>query len=158
MAWLRKAAQHLGGLIFLSLFGVFLIQIAARFVFNKPLPWTDELAVVLYLWVILWACSFMVPDHEHVVFDLLWNQASPKARRVMSVLGHSLIGGLAAAALPASWDYVRFMAREETPVLSISFQWVFMPFIALLLSLVWRSARGIVHTFTSAESTAESRS
>jgi TRAP-type C4-dicarboxylate transport system permease small subunit len=34
---------------------VFLVQIVARFGFNRPLPWTDELAVILYVWVILWA-------------------------------------------------------------------------------------------------------
>lgn len=59
MGLLRKAAQTLGGLMFLGLFVVFLVQITARFGFNRPLPWTDELAVVLYLWVILWASAFM---------------------------------------------------------------------------------------------------
>jgi TRAP-type C4-dicarboxylate transport system permease small subunit len=143
MAFLRRAAQHWGGLLFLALFLVFLVQIAARFGFNRPLAWTDELAVVLYLWVILWACAFMVPTREHVVFDLLWNAASPRTRRVMSAAGHLMIGSLAVVALPASWDYVRFMNRERTPVLDISFQWVFMPFIFLLLSLVLRSLWGL---------------
>ena len=35
--------------------------------------------------------------------------------------------------------YVRFMAREGTPVLSLPFSWVFMPFVALLAALVVRS-------------------
>jgi TRAP-type C4-dicarboxylate transport system permease small subunit len=143
MKWLDRAFQTLGGLLFLALFLVFLIQIGARFGFDKPLPWTDELAVVLYLWVILWACAFMVRDREHVVFDLLWNSASTPVRRAMKLLGHVLIGGLSLAALPASWDYVHFMAREGTPVLGVSFQWVFMPFMFLLLALVARSALGI---------------
>jgi TRAP-type C4-dicarboxylate transport system permease small subunit len=143
MKWLDRVAQSLGGLLFLALFLVFLIQIGARFGFDKPLPWTDELAVVLYLWVILWACAFMVRDREHVVFDLLWNSVPPGARRVMKIAGHLMVGGLALAALPASWDYVHFMAREGTPVLGLSFQWVFMPFMFLLLALVARNAWGL---------------
>lgn len=143
MKWLDRAAQTLGGVLFLALFLVFLIQIGARFGFDKPLPWTDELAVVLYLWVILWASAFMVRDREHVVFDLLWNSVHTGTRRVMKLAGHLMIGGLALAALPASWDYVHFMAREGTPVLGISYQWVFMPFMFLLLALVARSARGV---------------
>jgi TRAP-type C4-dicarboxylate transport system permease small subunit len=78
-----------------------------------------------------------------VAFDLLWNNASPPVRRIMRIAGHGLIGGLAAVALPASWDYVHFMAREGTPVLGISFQWAFLPFVLLLVSLVVRSAWGI---------------
>ncbi|MEY2619420.1 MAG: hypothetical protein RL522_2422 [Pseudomonadota bacterium] len=143
MRWLHSAAQTLGGLIFLALFLTFLVQITARFGFNRPLPWTDELAVVLYLWVILWACAFMVPAREHVVFDLVWNNASTGVRRVMKIAGHLLVGGLALVALPASWDYVTFMAREKTPVLDIPFMWVFMPFVLLLVALVARSAWGI---------------
>jgi TRAP-type C4-dicarboxylate transport system permease small subunit len=61
----------------------------------------------------------------------------------MRVVGHLMIGGLAGVALPASWDYVRFMAREGTPVLGLSFQWVFMPFVLLLAALVLRSVWGI---------------
>lgn len=140
---LRQAVQLVGGLLFLALFLVFLIQIGARFGFNQPLPWTDELAVVLYLWVILWASAFMVPQREHVMFDLLWNLAGPRTRRVMALLGHAMIGTLAAVALPASWDYVHFMAREGTPVLGLSFEWVFFPLVLLLLALVARSLAGI---------------
>lgn len=151
MGLLRKAAQTLGGLMFLCLFGVFLVQIAARFGFNRPLPWTDELAVVLYLWVILWASAFMVPEREHVVFDLLWNSASRPARRIMRFAGHLLIGGLAAVAIPASWDYVHFMGREGTPVLGLSFEWVFLPFVFLLLALVWRSLHGLWLTWRGQE-------
>jgi TRAP-type C4-dicarboxylate transport system permease small subunit len=143
MNWLRRAAQTMGGLMFLVLFAVFLIQIGARFGLNKPLPWTDELAVVLYLWVILWASAFMVAEREHVVFDLVWNSVGPRVRRAMRMTGHLMIGSLAAIALPGSWDYVRFMAREGTPVLGLSFQWVFLPFVLLLLALVVRSAWGI---------------
>jgi len=129
--------------VFLCLFLTFLVQITARFAFNKPLPWTDELAVILYLWAILWAAAFMVPEREQVVFDLLWNSASVPTRRLMRITGNLMIGGLALVAIPASWDYVHFMARESSPVLDIPFQWVFLPFVLLLVALVVRSAWGV---------------
>ena len=52
MQGLQRLSHAVGGLLFVSLFGVFVVQIGARFGFNQPLPWTDELAVVLYLFVI----------------------------------------------------------------------------------------------------------
>ncbi len=60
-AWLQRGADAIGAGLFAALFVVFIVQITARFGFNKPLPWTDELAVILYVWVILWAAAFMVP-------------------------------------------------------------------------------------------------
>ena len=101
------------------------------------------LAVVLYIWVILWAAAFVVPEREHVMFDLVWNLVGTNARRAMRIAGHAMIGGLSVWALPATWDYVRFMAREGTPVLGVPFMWVFLPFALLLAALAVRSAWGI---------------
>ena len=148
--WLKRAANALGGGLFLALFAVFIIQIAARFGFNKPLPWTDEAAVILYIWAILWAAAAVVPEREHVVFDLVWNSVGRRTRQVMKITGNLLIGGLALVALPASWDYVHFMAREGTPVLGVPLMWVYLPFVLLLVAMVlrsawaiWNAARGI---------------
>ena len=140
---LQSAANALGGGMFLTLLIVFIIQITARFGFNKPLPWTDEAAVILYVWVILWAAATVVPEREHVVFDLLWNSVGWRTRQVMKIAGNLLIGGLALVGLPASWDYVHFMAREGSPVLNISFMWVYLPFVLLMAALVVRSVWGI---------------
>ncbi len=137
------AAHAIGGGLFVALFLVFVVQVLARFLFDRPLPWSDELAVVLYMWIILWACAFMVPAREHVMFDLVWQAASRGQRRAMRLIGHAMIGGLSAWALPACWDYVSFMDRESTPVLGLSFQWVFLPFVLLLLALVLRSLWGL---------------
>ena len=142
--FLRKIANVVGGLLFLALFITFLVQIVARFGFDQPLPWSDELAVILYLWVILWACAFVVPEKEHVMFDLLWNSVSPHIRRLMRMVGHTLIGGLSIAAIPACWEYVHFMGRERTAVLGWSFEWVFLPFVLLLIALAARSWHGLV--------------
>ena len=150
MHWLKKAANAIGGGLFLTLFIVFVIQVTARFGFNKPLAWTDEMAVVLYVWIILWATAFVVPEREHVVFDLVWNSVNQRTRQVMQIVGNLMVGGLAFCAIPASWDYVHFMNREGTPVLGISFMWVFLPFVLLLVALVvrslwsiWNAVRGI---------------
>jgi TRAP-type C4-dicarboxylate transport system permease small subunit len=141
--WLKGAANAIGGGLFLTLFIVFIVQITARFAFNKPLPWTDEAAVILYVWVILWAAAFIVPEREQVVFDLVWNGVNQRTRQVMQIVGNLMVGGLALCGIPASWDYVHFMAREGTPVLGLPFMWVFLPFVLLLVALVARSAWAI---------------
>lgn len=144
MRALKRLGDAIGAGLFAALFLTFVVQIVARFVFNRPLPWTDELAVVLYVWVILWACAVMVPAREHVAFDLAYNAVGPRGRRGLLLVGSVLIGALAAYGLPGSWDYVRFMAREGTPVLGLPFMWVFIPFVFLLAALVIGSALKIV--------------
>ena len=140
---MKSAANLIGGGLFLALFLVFVVQVTARFGFNKPLATSDEAAVILYIWVILWAASTMVPEREHVVFDLLWNKVPYRARQGMAIIGNLVIGGLAAAAVPGTWDYVYFMRREGTPVLNMPFMWVFLPFVLLMVALIVRAVVGI---------------
>ena len=147
LRWLKTAADVIGGGLFLALFVVFVVQVTARFGFNQPMAWTDESAVILYVWIILWAAAVVVPEREHVVFDLVWNSVNRRTRQVMRIAGNLLVGGLALIAIPASWDYVHFMNREGTPVLGISFMWVFLPFVLLLIALVVRSVWAIFNAF-----------
>ena len=145
--WPKKAADLIGGTLFLTLFIVFVIQVTARFGFNRPMAWTDEAAVILYVWVILWSAAFVVPEREHVAFDLIWNSVNLPTRKVMRVAGNLLIGGVALYGIPATWDCVHFMKRESSPVLGISFMLVFLPFVLLLVALVVRSAWAIWNAF-----------
>jgi len=140
----KHAADIVGGLLYVALFLTFVIQVTARFGFNRPLMWSDELAVILYIWVVLWGAAFMVREDEQVRFGLLYDMSPPAVQKLMTIAGHVMIGGLSAWALPASWNYISFMAREGTPVLGWPIMWVFLPFAFLLVSLavraVWRIA------------------
>jgi len=142
----KHAADIVGGLLYIFLFLTFVIQVSARFGFNRPLMWTDELAVILYIWVVLWGAAFMVPEAEQVRFGLIYDLVSPNVQRLMHVAGHLIVGGLSAWGLPASWNYIHFMAREGTPVLGWPIMWVFLPFAFLLVSLVVRAVWQITVT------------
>jgi TRAP-type C4-dicarboxylate transport system permease small subunit len=85
-----------------------------------------------------------VPEREHVFFDLLCTAAGRRPRPALRGAGNAMVGGLAAWALPATWDYVRFMAREGTPVLNVPFSIVFLPFVALLAALALRCAWNVL--------------
>jgi TRAP-type C4-dicarboxylate transport system permease small subunit len=145
MNLLRRAANAIGVLLFTLLFLVFVVQVVARFGFNKPLAWTDEAAVILYLWAILWGAALVCRDRENVAFDLLYQKAGPQLQRAMAIAACALMGVLAAWALPGSLDYIHFMRRETTPVMGLPFNWVFAPFALLLIALatryVWRIYR-----------------
>ena len=143
MAHFKRWLDHVGGLLFLALFVVFILQIGARFLWNQPLPWTDELAVVLYLWVIFWACAFMVPASSHVSVDILIQHLPAALRIWFQTAGQLMLGGLALWALPASWDYVWFMQREATAVMGLPLFWVFLPLLVALLMMVIKTLHSV---------------
>ena len=104
---LLRGCEAVAAAAFGLLFLTFVFQVVMRFVFNKPLAWSDELIVVLYIFVVFWSAATLIKEKEHAL----------------------LTAGLLLYALPASFDYVKFMHREKTPVLDIPFSYVFAPFV-----------------------------
>ena len=45
--WLRRRAENVSALLLLAMFLCFILQIAARYLFNRPLGWTDEVSVLI---------------------------------------------------------------------------------------------------------------
>ena len=114
-----------------------------RFAFDRPIMWTDELVVILYIWMVMWCAAFVVRGREHVMFDLAYNAVPAAVQRAMRLVGALALLGIMGYALAGNWDYVWFMRRERTPVLDVPFFWVFVPFIFLLASLVVKNAYGL---------------
>ena len=130
---LKRVAELIGTLSYGVLFVTFIFQVILRFVFNKPLTWSDELIVILYVFSMFWAGAFLLKEKEHVMLDLVYEHLPPQGKRIFSILYSLLIGGLFLWAVPASYSYVSFMMRENTPVLGVPFGIVFGVFVLFLL-------------------------
>ena len=133
---LARWADLVGAGIFAVLFLSLVVQVVRRFVFGAPAAWTEELAAIAFVWVIFWGTAFTVPLHAHVAVDFVVPRFAPFARRVLYALGLAALAGCFLWALPGIADYLRFMARERTPVLDLPFSIAYSVFFAAALMVV----------------------
>src|SRR3990170_4026504 len=115
-------------------FGTFLIQIFTRYVLNNPTAWTQELTLVLYIWVVFWTCSFILHERDHIGFDLISSNLPPRGRRVLALAATALVVVAFGVALRPSFDFVSFMKIVRTPVLRLPFDLVYSIFLVFLVS------------------------
>ena len=132
---LKNVAGIIGTLSYGVLFVTFIFQVTLRFVFNKPLAWSDELIVILYVFSMFWAGAFMLKEKDHVMLDIVYEHLGDQGKRAFCIAYSLIIGGLFLWAVPASYSYVSFMMREDTPVLGIPFAYVFSAFILFLVAI-----------------------
>lgn len=132
---IKKWADLIGTASYGILFLTFIFQVALRFIFNKPLAWSDELIVILYVFSMFWAGAFLLKEKDHVMLDLLYEHLPNQGKRIFQILYSFIIGGLFLWAVPASFSYVKFMLREKTPVLSVPFGLVYAVFILFLIAI-----------------------
>ena len=76
---LRNITNFIGTLSYSVLFVTFIFQVVMRFAFNKPLSWSDELIVILYVFSMFWAGAFMLKEKDHVMLDIVYEQKALSA-------------------------------------------------------------------------------
>src|SRR3954466_11178380 len=100
--WLRRRADDVAVALIAMMFVSFLLQIAFRYLLNRPLGWTEEVTVLCWLWVVLWGASFVLGDAEEVRFDIVYNAVPARVRRGFTIVSSLAFVLLVALSLPAS--------------------------------------------------------
>lgn len=166
MKRLSRVAEAIAAIALAAIFIVFLLQIFTRYsgklsqwmpVENlsvwmseiEPLRWTVYLISLLWVWLILLGCSFVVRERDHVTFDILYQAAPPRLRKIMTILGAIILIAVMLISLPATWDAImanRLMELKKLQTLrlpitgdKIAIKWLFFPYLVLMALLIIRS-------------------
>ncbi|OYU50131.1 MAG: C4-dicarboxylate ABC transporter permease [Rhizobiales bacterium PAR1] len=136
---LRDAANWISGIMFVLVFAIFNYKIVSRYLAHDEPAWSDEVSVILFVWIIFWANAFLVRDREQITFDLAYRPMPDGIKRIMAIARVILIGGIFLWALPGSLDYLAFLWRERTPVLSLRLDLIYSCFGLFMVAVVVRS-------------------
>jgi TRAP-type C4-dicarboxylate transport system permease small subunit len=137
-AWCYRRAENVIAAMLAVMFVAFIIQIVFRYLLNFPIGWTQELTVILWIWLVLWGAAFVIRETEEVRFDILYATASLKARRIMCVITGISVVALYSISLPAVVDYVAFMKVESSAYLKIRFDLLFSIYVVFAVAVIVR--------------------
>ena len=147
--WLRRRAENVAALLLLVMFLCFILQIVARYVFNYPLGWTDEVSVLAWIWCTLWGAAFVLREKDEVRFDIIYSASSERTRRVFTVITGIAAIVLFGIALPAVFSYVTFLKVERSAYLGIRLDYLYSIYLVFAVAaivryaaLTWRAIRG----------------
>ncbi len=167
---LTRIAEAIAATALAAIFIVFLLQIFTRYsgklsqwmpVENlslwmseiEPLRWTVYLISLLWVWLIFLGCSFVVRERDHVAFDILYQAAPPRLRKIMTILGAIILIAVMLISLPATWQAImanRLMELKKLQTLrlpitgdKIAIKWLFFPYLVLMAILIIRSCSRI---------------
>lgn len=113
------------GLVGLLTVTVFL-QVLARFVLKVPLPWTEEVTRIAFVYSIFVGAAIGVRERAHLNVDFLLVLLPERLRRVLQLVTQALVGVLLAAIVWLGVRYVQAAGVQTTPVLLIPFRYVYL--------------------------------
>ena len=136
--WLYARAENLLAAMLATMFAAFLLQIVFRYVFNFPVGWTQELSVIMWIWMVLFGAAFVVREEEEIRFDLIYSAVGAKTRRIMLLTSAAALIILYGMSFPAVWSYVTFMKVESTAYLKIRFDWLYAIYVVFVIATIIR--------------------
>ena len=149
LSWLRRRAENVIVALIAIMFISFLLQIAFRYVLNRPLGWTDEVTVLCWVWLVLWGAAFILSDKDEIRFDIVYGFVSERTRRAFTVISSLALVVLFVVSLPASWNYVLFMKREKSAYLGMRFDYLYSIYVIFSVACIvkhgwiaWNAFRG----------------
>jgi TRAP-type C4-dicarboxylate transport system permease small subunit len=148
-SWLYRRAENVLAAMLALMFAAFVLQVVFRYLLNWPTGWTNEISVMLWIWLVLWGAAFVVREEEEIRFDLFYAAAGPRARRIMFLIAATGLVALYVVSFPAVVDYVTFMKVESTAYLELRFDLLFSIYIVFVVAVIarylwlgWRALRG----------------
>lgn len=138
--WLRRRAENIQAALLVAMFLSFMTQIIARYVFNYPLGWTDEVSVLCWIWTVLWGAAFVLRERDEVRFDIIYSALGERARCVVTVITGVAVIILFGIALPAVVSYVTFLKVEKSAYLGIRLDLLYSIYIVFSLAVIVRYA------------------
>ncbi|MBD5656772.1 MAG: TRAP transporter large permease subunit [Candidatus Eremiobacteraeota bacterium] len=97
--------------------GVLFAGVLARYVFNKPLLWSDELAQTLFLWLVMFGAAIALRRSEHMRMTALVSRLSPRWQRWFSTTALVVVAIVLLIMLPNARDYMVTQYAILTPAL-----------------------------------------
>jgi TRAP-type C4-dicarboxylate transport system permease small subunit len=130
----KRFTESVAVAAFAVMFAGFVIGIIARYVFNAPISWTNELCVVAFVWVVFWSSDILLKERQHIVFDVLYNMMPPRPRRITAIFVTLSLAVVFIAALPGTLSYIEFLHSRRSTIMHLPMQLVFGCFLIFVVA------------------------
>ncbi len=105
---LTRAGIALSALTLLVALAAIGYGVAMRYLFNRPIPWVDELVGYLLVAMVMLAAADALRKGEHIAVDIVTERLGRRGRRVTAAAGLLAVAVCGAFLIEEGWGMVAF--------------------------------------------------
>jgi TRAP-type transport system small permease protein len=147
----RAAANCVEGLLLVMMVmlcaDVFL-GVFSRYVLHSTFTWYDEIARLLFVWIVFLGAAVGVRRSGHFRLQLVIDRFSPGLRRVADTFGVLAIMVFGGVLIQQGWKLVELGQFQQTPVMGLSKAYVYASIPAGGALIILYSLRHLWHAVT----------
>ncbi|GAA4702735.1 TRAP transporter small permease [Brevibacillus fulvus] len=123
--WLYSLDDAVAGIACAGVILLTFINVVARFIFNHPIGWAEEVTLGLFIWMVFIGMSSSIKDNGHIGVDYFVRKLPKPAARFMRglkvVILYAVLLGIFVV---FGYQLTEQAGSKITPVLGISYQYI----------------------------------
>ncbi|AER65964.1 Tripartite ATP-independent periplasmic transporter DctQ component [Thermovirga lienii DSM 17291] len=110
---LNLALGYLSGLGILLMGLILFYEVVARYCFNSPTIWTQEVSIYIFIWTMLAGAAYTLQIGKHVRIDLILIHLSPRTQIFLEIITSVLGMFFSAYVATQGWDMVQASLKYQ---------------------------------------------
>ncbi len=116
--WMRPI-EVVSAVLMLNVTVLLLAGVISRYVFGKPLVWSDEVVSISFVWLTMLGAAIALHRNEHLRLNLFVDMLPPRPREFVHALALVAIAAVLLALLKPAYEYMQDEWFIRTPALDM---------------------------------------
>ncbi len=134
-------SQGVAALLVVAEVALLFAEVVFRYGLDRPLVWADEVAGLLFLWLVTLGAVIALRRGEHMRMTVVVGRMGPRAQGFLARCSALLIVVVTLALLVPGWSYGQQQGAILTPALQLPGSWEIYGQLAALVLLLWVALR-----------------
>lgn len=117
--FLNNIELYVATICFLALTVMLTLQVVSRYVLKHSFTWMEEVATIMFVWMIYLGVSAAVTYRKHLRIDFLLNLMPFQVKRAMLILSNVIFAGFNVYVTFIMADVIRLLGASKTTMLQL---------------------------------------
>ncbi len=126
MRWLQALLEGVAGFLLFLLVVVGFLQVVGRYTMLVFMPWTEEIARLLFVWIVWLGAAAGLLRGGHIRFDFLMNRLPARLRRPIDVAVHAGVGVLLILLIRHGYEVAQSQALSTFLTINLSVKYTYL--------------------------------
>jgi tripartite ATP-independent transporter DctM subunit len=142
--WVDWVTQGLAAFFVVVEIAILFAGVVGRYAFDHPLVWGDELAGVLFLWLVSLGAVIALRRGEHMRMTVIVGRLGPRGRRLSACVAALIVVVVTIGLVVPGLSYAAQQQAILTPVLQVPGSWEIAGQLAALFLLLYVALRQLL--------------
>lgn len=115
--------QYMGAILFIFIMCLLTLQVISRYLFGHSITWTEELAVIMFLWMTYLGISSAVTYRKHLRIDALLDVVPFKVKKALLIISDIIFIGFNTYIMFPFFNIIKGLGASSSPILNFPKAW-----------------------------------